>query len=103
MASRSLSQLPFGSGDYDDGEILPLVPDSPVWIALHAEVWMNVSPIRRSYLLYRLDQPHYFSGYIVSTRRGQIELTFVPFDQDGVSPGRIEILSITLPTVRRFL
>ena len=103
MTYVSMSQTPFDSTDYTDGEIRPIRVNSPIWVALHNEPWANVSFARRNHFLQCLDRPHYFAGYIVSVRRGQIELTYIPFGPDGTSPGNLEMITVTLRAVSRFL
>ena len=43
----SMSQASFGDGDYTDGEVKRLVVGTPVWNALHNEIWLNCSPSTR--------------------------------------------------------
>ena len=104
MANRiSLSQAAFGDGDYSDGEVKKLTVGSPLWNALHDEIWINCSPTTRQEYLEKLHQPLYFAGTIVSVVRQQIELTVVPYNAAGTGPGCLEEIAISLTDVNRFL
>ena len=99
----SMSQLPLSDNDYSDGEIYRLQPNSSIWRALFEEDWLNCSIETKNYFLDRLRQPHHFSGTVISLVRSQIELTYVPINEATGGSGDIQIISITLPDVSRFL
>ena len=98
----SMSQLPLADHEYTNGEIHKLIAGSPIWQAIHQEEWLNCGPETKAYYVDRLAQPHYFSGYVISLVRGQIELTYVPLDPATGGPGDIRMISITIFNVRRF-
>ena len=98
-----MSQSPLSEQDYTDGEIHKLIPGSPIWQALHSEDWWNCGPETKMYYLDRLAQEYYFAGYIVSLVRGQVELTYIPFNLTTGGPGKVQMIAITLSNVRRFL
>ena len=97
-----MSQLPFDSSDYEDGQVHPLVPGSPLWEALMSEPWLNCSKDTRDYYIARLYLDHKFSGTIISKSRQQIELTYVPFGDPPMTIGPMELISISLPNLHRF-
>ena len=100
---QSMSQLPLSENDYTDGEIYKLQPGSPIWNALFQEDWLNCSVETKNYFLDRLNQPHHFSGTVVSVTRSQIELTYIPRNAVTGGSGNMEIISITLSDVTRFI
>lgn len=99
----SMSQLPLSDDDYSDGEVYRLQPNGPIWRALFQENWLNCSIETKNYFLDRLRQPHHFSGTVISLPRSQIELTYVPINEITGGGGDIQIISITLPNVSRFI
>ena len=127
--SVSMSQRPFSDGDYvmgfphlfiasqlyslqglnnlipikDDGQIHRLTPGSRLWESLYSQPWLNCSEETKNRFLARLSSQYYYLGYIISTKRSQIELTIVPFNSYGTGPGIAEMLSITLPNVSQYL
>ena len=103
MNRASLSQLPFVDGDYLDGEIYPLRPNSILWTALTSEPWLNCSPATQNQYLALLLSPHYFAGTIISGSRRQVELTIIPFQEASMTPGNVHVISISLGNFRRFL
>ena len=101
--TKSMSQLPLSENEYTDGEIYKLQPGSAIWEALFQENWQNCSDEIKNYFLDRLQQPHHFSGTVVSVVRSQIELTYIPLNKMTGGGGDIEIISITLTDVARFI
>ena len=102
MSGVSLSQQPFESQDYNDGEIYRLVPGSQLWVALTQEVWLNCSQEIRNYYVDRLLARHHFSGTIVSKTRQQVELTYIPLGDVPTQPGPVEIIAVSLANMHRF-
>lgn len=98
-----MSQLPFSCGDYSDGEIHKLEPSSRLWRALFEENWRNCDDSTKQYYLDRLNQPHHFSGTVISIKRSQIELTYIPRNELTGGAGNMEIIAITLENVARFV
>ena len=98
----TLSQDPFTSEDFTDGEIHKLIPGSPIWQALHHEPWINCTAQTRQYYLDRLQQPHHFSGTVISVTRSQIELTYIPTNPLTGEAGDLEMVCITMSNVARF-
>ena len=86
----------------DDGQIHRLSPGSRLWETLHSQPWLNCSEETKRRFLSRLSAQYYYLGYIISTKRSQIELTFIPFNSHGTGPGLLEMLSITLPNVSQY-
>ena len=97
-----MSQLPFDSIDYDDGEIHRLVPGSPLWNALLTEPWLNCSPATREYFISRLQSCHRFSGTVLSKTRQQVELTYIPHGDPPMTSGPMELIAISLADLHRF-
>ena len=62
-----------------------------------------LSPATKGYYLSKMGQAHYFSGYVVSVSRGQIELTLVPRRRDHTTSGDIEMIAITIPNVSQYI
>ena len=98
-----MSQAPFDSIDYNDGEIKRLVPGSLIWQALVSETWLNCSDEIRRYFVDRLQASHRFSGIVVSRTRRQIELTYIPHGDLPNSSGPLELIAISLQDFHRFL
>ena len=99
----SLSQAPFTTGDYTDGQIHPLQVGSILWTALHSESWIDCDSDTRNYYLSRLGETNHFIGYVVSLKRGQVELTVIPRDMTTAGPGNLEMIAVTLDDVARFI
>ena len=99
--AQSYSQLPFGTGDYDDGEIQPLVTGSILWRALIHEPWLNWSLPAQNLWKWRLQQPLKFMGTVLSNSRQQIEITLVYQDGTGCSSG-MDTVTVTLANFARF-
>ena len=95
-----MSQLPFDSSDYEDGEIHRLIPGSPLWVALTTEPWLNCSPTTREYYIDRLHASHRFSGTVLSKSRQQVELTYIPHGDPPMTSGPMELISISLANMR---
>lgn len=97
-----MSQLPFDSHDFEDGEIKRLVPGSPLWVALVTEPWLNCSESTRNYYIARLNSSHRFSGTVLSRSRQQLELTYIPFGDPPMLTGPLELIAISLADLHRF-
>ena len=98
---QSYSQLPFGTGDYNDGEIHPLLVGSTLWQALVNELWLNWSLSQQDMWKWRLQQPLKFVGTVLSHTRQQIEITMVYQDNTGISSG-MDTVTVTLANFSRF-
>ena len=99
----TMSHEPFSSDDFTDGEIHRLIPGSQIWHALFHEHWQNCTHQTKQYYLDRLQQPHHFSGIVVSVVRSQIELTYIPTNHFTGGAGDLMIVCITLNNVNRFI
>ena len=98
----SYSKTPFGTGDYTDGEIKPLLPSSLLWQALLQETWLNWSLEHQRMWKWKLQQPLKFIGTVMSSSRMQVEITLIYQDNTGNSSG-IETVTVTLADFSRFL
>ena len=87
----------------DDGQIHRLTPTVLLWRTLHTQPWLNCSDETKRRFLTKLSSSHYYSGYIVSVKRSQVELTYIPYNCHKTGPGALEVLSVTLPNVAQYI
>ena len=76
---------------------------TPLWIALHEELWLNCSKETRDEYLAKMAAPTYFLGTIISMSRKQVELTVIPLNPLTNGPGNIDIIAISLDNMARFV
>ena len=97
----SYSKAPFGTGDYDDGEIKELRTGSSLWHALTGEPWLNWSLTEQFEWKLKMQRPLKFLGTVVSVPRQQIEVTLIYQDPAGNSTG-METVTVSLLDFHRF-
>ena len=100
--AQSYSQLPLDTGDYDDGEVYPLLPNSTLWHALMDELWLNWSLEQQNLWKWKLQQPSRFVGTVLSRNRQQVEITLIYQDNTGNATG-MDTVTVTLANFQRFL
>ena len=94
---------PLGDGDYDDGEIHPLVPGSELDQAIRNEAWLNYPEETRDKWIRLMDKDSVvFIGTVISIPRRQIEMTIVLQVQAVPERRWMTSVMITLDNFDRF-